>query len=240
MPFPNLPYTPPKTPTSKMMLATYPQYQQPSFTPSRPSPLSPLSDRHVNALPQFSFRMGAQSQEEKKPVPQRAFKPNPVMQNRDQVTRRRRDMFFKRVQQDRDDKKWEARGDQIQRLDFVSEQKKWEAAKARQAQQMGDEYVDEELYNEMTSSQQHIDASESQQGLSEADYVLQQEERDLQDLIALIEQEDSQRETASQHYGSDDDDYDSIFMECTSTSGGQQVDECAMADIEDVDVMDTT
>ena len=105
---------------------------------------------------------------------------------------------------------------------------------------MSDAYIDEELFDEMTSSQQHVDASEPQQGLSEADYVLQQEEQELQDLIASMEQEESQQDTASQHYGSDDDDYDSIFMECTSTSGGQQMDEYAMADIQDVDEMDMT
>lgn len=46
-------------------------------------------------------------------MPQRAFKPNPVMQTRDAATKRRRDMFFKRVQNGREDKKWEARGEQV-------------------------------------------------------------------------------------------------------------------------------
>jgi hypothetical protein len=46
-------------------------------------------------------------------APQRAYKPNPAIQTRDAATKRRRDMFFKRVQKDRDDKKWEARGEQV-------------------------------------------------------------------------------------------------------------------------------
>ena len=46
-------------------------------------------------------------------MPQRAFKANPVMQTRDATTKRRRDMFFKRVQNNRDDKKWESRGEQV-------------------------------------------------------------------------------------------------------------------------------
>jgi hypothetical protein len=50
---------------------------------------------------------------EKSPMPQRAFKANPVMQTRDATTKRRRDMFFKRVQNNRDDKKWESRGEQV-------------------------------------------------------------------------------------------------------------------------------
>lgn len=56
--------------------------------------------------------MGSPS--EKKPIiPQRAYKANPVMQTRDAATKRRRDMFFKRVQNGREDKKWEARGEQV-------------------------------------------------------------------------------------------------------------------------------
>lgn len=51
---------------------------------------------------------------EKKPlVPQRAYKANPIMQTRDAATKRRRDMFFRRVQNGREDKKWEARGEQV-------------------------------------------------------------------------------------------------------------------------------
>jgi hypothetical protein len=47
------------------------------------------------------------------PVPQRAHKVNPVIQNRDAVAQRRREMFFRRVQKQRDDKKWDARGEQV-------------------------------------------------------------------------------------------------------------------------------
>lgn len=53
------------------------------------------------------------TEEKKVAMPQRAFKPNPVVQTRDAATKRRRDMFFKRVQKDRDEKKWDARGEQV-------------------------------------------------------------------------------------------------------------------------------
>jgi hypothetical protein len=59
--------------------------------------------------------MASQPQSEKKPVPQRPHKPNPVMQSRDAAAQRRRDMFFRRVQKERDDKKWNARGEQVGR-----------------------------------------------------------------------------------------------------------------------------
>jgi hypothetical protein len=82
-----------------------------SYTPPRSSP---LSERSTNATPRlFNFGMASQSKEMKSPTPQRAYKPNPVILTRDAATKRRRDMFFKRVQNGREDKKWESRGEQV-------------------------------------------------------------------------------------------------------------------------------
>jgi hypothetical protein len=53
--------------------------------------------------------------------------------------------------------------------------------------------------------------------MTEADYLLAQEEYELQQLVASMEQEHG---STPQHYGSDDEDYDEIFMECM-TSGDQ-------------------
>jgi hypothetical protein len=97
------------------MLAASPFHFQPNYIhmPSRPSP---LAERSVNALPHaFTFSMATPSQDDKKSIvaPQRAYKPNPVLQTRDAATKRRRDMFFKRVQRERDDRKWDARGEQV-------------------------------------------------------------------------------------------------------------------------------
>ena len=94
------------------MLATSTYYPQHHFMPPRPSP---LSERSANAVPrafQFSMPTPAQS-EQKSMTPQRAYKPNPIIQTRDAATKRRRDMFFNRVQKGRDDKKWDARGEQV-------------------------------------------------------------------------------------------------------------------------------
>ncbi len=60
--------------------------------------------------------MATQSNE-KKAIPQRAYKPNPVIQTRDAASKRRRDMFFRRVQNDRDDKQWAQRGEQVYHID---------------------------------------------------------------------------------------------------------------------------
>ena len=50
--------------------------------------------------------------------------------------------------------------------------------------------------------------------MDEVDYVLAQEEQEMRELIALMEDEP---DNASQHYGSDDEDYDQLFMEYSST-----------------------
>ncbi|KAL5394557.1 hypothetical protein PMIN02_004866 [Paraphaeosphaeria minitans] len=185
------------------MLATSTFYPQHHYMPPRPSP---LSERSANAAPRpFQFSMPTSMQSEPKfTAPQRAFKPNPIIQTRDAATKRRRDMFFKRVQKGRDDKKWDARGEQIQHLDHMSEQKRWEAEKACQAPQVHDDKIEEEM-EEL--------ASLPEQEMEEADYVLAQEEREMQELIASMEEQD-----ASPHYGSDDEDYDQLFMEYTDVS----------------------
>ncbi|CAN9272780.1 unnamed protein product [Alternaria alternata] len=154
---------------------------------------------------------------EKSAMPQRAFKANPVMQTRDATTKRRRDMFFKRVQNNRDDKKWESRGEQIQQLDFVAERKRWEAQKARQAPQENDDII-EYMLDDAELPELPSYAPQQDPEMTEADYVAAQEEYELEQLIASMEQESDAR---SQHYGSDDDDYDAIFMEC-ATAGHDQ------------------
>jgi len=55
--------------------------------------------------------------------------------------------------------------------------------------------------------------SRCHEDMSEADYLAAQEENELQQLIASMERDDA----SSQHYGSDDDDYDSLFMDCATT-----------------------
>ncbi|KAF2127187.1 hypothetical protein P153DRAFT_344569 [Dothidotthia symphoricarpi CBS 119687] len=203
-----------------------------AYTPPKSSPLSPLSGRSANATQRlFDFSMPS---ENKSPVPQRAFKPNPVIQTRDAATKRRRDMFFKRVQSSREDKKWEARGEQIQQLDFVKERRRWEAEKARQAP-VEDGDVDEESWDDATSLPSN-DALPHNPEMNEAEYMLAQEEYELQQLVASMEYE---QETASQHFGSDDEDYDSIFMECaTANHQLQQQSQLSSTNFHETDAMD--
>ena len=95
----------------------------------------------------------------------------------------------------------------------MSERRRWEEDKARQAppeiEIFEDEFTDNETLPEMPREATH------QEQDSEADRYAAQEEYELQQLISSMEQDSDAR---SQHYGSDDNDYDSIFMECATTT----------------------
>ena len=80
--------------------------------------------------------------------------------------------------------------------------------------------------------------------MTEADYLLVQEEYELQQLIASMEQEQEQGQDMipQQHYGSDDEDYDQIFMECAADvdSRYQQQPQNFNGGYRDADDMDMT
>lgn len=186
--------------------------------------------------------MASQQSEKDPSQSQRVYKANPMLQTRDAATRRRRDMFFKRVQNNREDKKWESRGEQLQQLDFVSERKRWEDKKAQEAPPEEQE-IDDEDFGDTMLPQPPLSTPQFEHGLTEADYLLAQEEYDLQQLIASMEAEQSQGTIPQQHYGSDDEDFDQIFMECATKSDANyqpqsQNEEGAYRDVDDMDMTD--
>lgn len=133
---------------------------------------------------------------------------------------------------------------QIQKLDWVAEQKRWEAEKAREAPELEEEAI-EELVKESAqepSSAQSIWANEprTEREIAEAEYILAQEERELQALIAAMEEEQQVSDNVSQHYGSDDDDYDEIFMEVAVGEASQEPYGRSMFQSRDPDAMDMT
>jgi hypothetical protein len=79
------------------------------------------------------------------------------------------------------------------------------------------------------------------QELTEADYVAAQEDYELQQYIAAMEQEDHENDALSQHFGSDDEDYDQLFMECTTMDNQnyQQQPQSSGFSFADMDAMDT-
>jgi hypothetical protein len=82
---------------------------------------------------------------------------------------------------------------------------------------MAEEVEDEAPLPEWTDSMPHV-----VEDMAEADYVSAQEESELQQLIAAMEQQEQENDAASQHFGSDDEDYDQLFMECAATVYQQQ------------------
>lgn len=123
----------------------------------------------------------------------------------------------------------------------MSERKRWEAEKARQAPPENDDIIEEPIEDTPLPTLFN-NAPHSNPDVTEADYLAAQEEYELQQLIASIEQES---ETPSQHYGSDDEDYDSIFMACAMTEDVQLQHQsyvsqapCPHEDQMDTDMMD--
>lgn len=76
---------------------------------------------------------------------------------------------------------------------------------------MVEEYTDDAPLPEWTNSKPRYS-----QDMTEADYVAAQEEYELQQMIAAMEQQDQENDAASQHFGSDDEDYDQLFMDCAT------------------------
>jgi hypothetical protein len=96
----------------------------------------------------------------------------------------------------------------------VSERKRWEAEKARQAQKEDDEMI-EDVIEDAPLPDWTTPMPQPTQEMTEADYLAAQEEYELQQLIAAMEDEES--DATSQHFGSDDEDYDQLFMDCATT-----------------------
>lgn len=101
--------------------------------------------------------------------------------------------------------------------------------------------MDEGLLSDARPLQSSHEKTRSEPMMTEADHILAQEEQELQQLIALMEQEQSQ-ESVPQQYGSDDEDYDQIFMQCETDVElqYQHQTQAARNEFGDVDDMDMT
>lgn len=179
------------------------------------------------------------------PFSKRTIKSNPIIQSRDAVKERRRDLFLRKVQDDRDDRRWASRGDQILRLDFMSRQKRWEAAKAHQAPSL-DVDLDDYVMDTLSSNRRETAWSQTSQATftethmnpEEVDMILEQENRDLDALISLMNENQANEDSLLQHYGSDED-YDSFFREYLATLDDEQSSTMVYSSYE-ADAMDTS
>ncbi|QDS76423.1 hypothetical protein FKW77_004213 [Venturia effusa] len=200
-----------------------PTSQIPSFSSSSLVPSSDANKTRKNAPPAFALRGGA--------------KPNPLMRKGGDQRERRRDLFMKKVQMGREDKRWEGRSEQILRSDYILEQRRWENERARSAPQL-DIYEDEEDESPPPSSMNmFMDETRStphpvpHQIDDEVDTIAQFEQQELEDLLALAADEEVSAmnthmeevdvPSSPTRYGSDEEDYDDIFMEMVSSQETQ-------------------
>ena len=121
------------------------------------------------------------------------------------------------------------------RLDFVQRQKQWEAEQARSAPLLpsdAPEEEDEDDFSQMMSSGNAMQTSpystQWQATPEEAEEIAQMEDRELEALLDFLPGEEStlpqqhdeqsyqmaqESEPMSDHFGSDDDDYDALFSD---------------------------
>ncbi|KAH0279513.1 hypothetical protein KCU91_g1701, partial [Aureobasidium melanogenum] len=169
------------------------------------------------------------------PFSSRPVKAAPIPRS-DALRERRRDMFLRKVRQSRDDNKWDSRIDDMARLDYLKEKRRWEAEQVRSAPQLHPDFAEAEEASEYDlptySSQMAWDPqSQSDYPLDpEADAILQQENEELEALVALMQEDEHRQnqqsnsqeayEDRSSAFGSDDDEYDNVFMNLIDETGG--------------------
>ncbi|KJX92803.1 hypothetical protein TI39_contig5824g00019 [Zymoseptoria brevis] len=83
--------------------------------------------------------------EQNLPFAQRRIKVAPPVARAGDLKERRRGQFLKKVERGREEERWEKRGDDILRMDFMQRQREWEAAQARSAASLA---LEESAYEE--------------------------------------------------------------------------------------------
>ncbi|KAF2100539.1 hypothetical protein NA57DRAFT_74145 [Rhizodiscina lignyota] len=213
----------------------YDSYQH--YIPSRSSPLSPRSANARTYPPQYvhpscdengtmpKIPPSSPSKTRKRselPFSKRPIKANPMLQRQKapEAREQRRKMFLQKVSRDRDDQRFSERGEQLLRLDFKSERRRWEDEKARSAPNFFTDALEEEdegpvLSQTSTTFPRISQVSDMSMGESsvdeqqEAELLRRQEDEEMDELLARMDGEKTQH---SSRYGSDDEEYEDIFM----------------------------
>ncbi len=186
--------------------------------------------------------------------PKQRANPHPMLQRRGAEQDRRRQVFLTKVKQSGEDRRWDSRADQVPhtlhvryrglmvrkqilRNDFLSRKKQWEIEQARSAPPGPVAPEDEEMEVGIEPGSRPGDAlvlhttrsavSRGILGAGTVDKVLSQAEEELEALISLVEE--AARPTDDQgillnEYGSEDEDYDGLFMRLVSeVEGGDEL-----------------
>jgi hypothetical protein len=177
-----------------------------------------------------------------RPNPQRAPLPKPATLNS-----LRRTAFFHKIQSRRDDRRFEARGEDMMRWDFMRRQRAWEADREREAEEVASSIPDEEEEGEEEDAGIMRDAGEydlpttgNVRGASmgwpalrdgEVEEFVRDEEGEIEALLEFMPRDNkggggkNNGEDDEMSLWSDDADYDALFSEVLEREGqgeGQQ------------------
>lgn len=146
---------------------------------------------------------------------------------------RRKSLFRDKIRKQRDDARFEGRGDQVLRMDFVQERREWEERLARRAPADldGDESM-EGTDEVRVGENEVVPLTEEGEIEALAQYLLEREGEDLslregrdgeggrdeQEQSQQLDHRQDFRADGFGNYGSDDEDYDQLFMEVISGS----------------------
>ncbi|KAI9729907.1 MAG: hypothetical protein M1818_008347 [Claussenomyces sp. TS43310] len=223
-----------------------PQVSSPlSSSPLRGSS-SPLSPRDVN-IPSRLMSMSSPTRPSKSGEESRAKRPikkNPLIHRSDDARETRRSLFLRKVREDSEDKRWQARGgdDEMMRTIWVAEQRRRAERQALEAQNVPADYEEDV---ELDDANSRCQSSQRTNG-DMVDEVLQQENEEIEALLSMMDSESNgvpQKPSRGPEslYGSDDEDYDSLFMEVIDKQGNlSRQRDLEQRNAESHDLMDTS
>ncbi|KAL9596485.1 MAG: hypothetical protein Q9179_004601 [Wetmoreana sp. 5 TL-2023] len=128
------------------------------------------------------------------------------------LERRRRQQFLRKVRQKGHDRKWDARGEQMLREDFLASERLWLEQQDRSAPTLPAFPSDEDI--------EEVETNIQAQASGMVDQVLAQEDAEVEALVSMFEDQSNEGSLAtdeSANYGSEEESYDLIFMDILST-----------------------
>lgn len=202
---------------------------------SKPDPSTPINEQQQNENVEnndiFTFSSGPRTISSV-PFAKRSVKTTP-QPKQSELRDRRRSAFLRKVRDGRDEGRFESRGEDIMRMEFVRRQKAWEAELAEQAPiESGEAEEEDEGWRrwdtDLPESGMQMSAPSTQQPWAddEVDEVLMREDRELDALIenlpdaSQVHREEGVDEMGEVNLWSDDDDYDALFSEFMEKDDG--------------------
>ncbi|KAH8840365.1 hypothetical protein MCOR27_001241 [Pyricularia oryzae] len=213
------------------VMPSYPVFNDFSYQPTRSSPLSssspirasspppaPLSPCDYNRQPRQVQSSPVQAPPSKFKFSARPARPNPVVRNREATQQSRRNLFLKGVQQRADDHRWERRGVEHKVLStewFNETQARQQAKLLDPDSLLTEEDIEdaERLEEERQSRYEEIPDDLMMDSMME-------DEHEFEALASNVQQQQAPSSGTTRPdspHLSDDEDYDSLFMDFLST-----------------------